>query len=778
MLMRCDRLIVFICFLALSSTQLGAQYKIGLIIDYEPINKIGLEYENSIRSELNTIIGLRADIQIQTYYGSRITNQYDSIFNQAYLENDLIIAAGTLSSYHIAKRSTYLKPTIASIVLDRELLGFEKTKEGSSGMENLTYIESPFDIQRDIQLLYQIYPFNHLEILLEEGALGEEQFIQELFGKYIGVEGVTVDHLYYGEDLSQHLHSNEGDSIAIYMLPYLGGESAKIQSTIGIINESKIPSVALFGEDYLELGAMAGYESRKNLSIVPRRIALTTLKIIEGHPIDSISVETQTFNENLIINMEACRITGIYPDFDLMSQATILNIENTENNTLNLQQVIALALKENLSIAIEEKDIGIANQNLKIGQSDLYPQVDVSSVVNYTDEFTAFTRQGAQGRFNGLLSGNATQLIYSEPVLANNTINRYLEESEKLQLLETQLDVIVDVSAAYFNVLFAKNNLYIQQQNVERTKENYNISKTKEAIGYVGNSDINRWEAEMSNASIQLNDAVAQMRQAKYSLNGLLNKEIDSKFTVEEVGLAESAILITDDRMSQINNYGLLEKFSDFLVQFALENLPEINQIDVALLIEKRLLKSRERSFYLPSLSASGSYNRTIFRQDIPEGLMPIENMGTWEMNLGMSYPIFQGGRRAHSVQKSRLSLLQLESQKKQIENSLEIFIRSNIEAVAASYSRMELAQQAALASRKNYNIVRDAYSAGQSNIITLLDAQNNALSTELNASNAVFTFILDFIELERSSGFFYFLAEEAERNSFITELQQYLIQE
>ena len=66
---------------------------------------------------------------------------------------------------------------------------------------------------------------------------------------------------------------------------------------------------------------------------------------------------------------------------------------------------------------------------------------------------------------------------------------------------------------------------------------------------------------------------------------------------------------------------------------------------------------------------------------------------------------------------------------------------------------------------------------AGQANITTLIDAQNNALGTELSALNAIYTFILDFLVLERSIGYFNFLASPAERDAFFQQAQQYFNQ-
>jgi len=390
------------------------------------------------------------------------------------------------------------------------------------------------------------------------------------------------------------------------------------------------------------------------------------------------------------------------------------------------------------------------------------------------DEISTLATQGAQGRSNWILSGNLSQVIFAEPALANLAIQKMLKENEEEEFRQTQLDIVIDAATAYINILFAKSNLNIQQQNVNRNKENYDISQTKQAIGHTGVTDINRWEAELANANISLNDAYADFRQAKFRLNQILDRPINEAMELADATLLSTSLLFTDSRIEFINDYGALDKFSNFLVDYAMKNLPELNQINIGLKIEERLRLSRERALYLPTIAINGSSNRILQKMNVPEVLPEAENNTTWDIGLGLQYPIFQGNSRKNQLEQSRLHIEQLEDTRKNLENQLELLIRSNLENVGASFSRMELSQTAADASQKNYEIVQDAYSAGQTNITTLIDAQNNALATELNSNNAVLTFILDFLNLERSIGYYSFISSPNEKDAFFERAKEY----
>lgn len=751
---------------------------IGLIGDRVPDNDLAINYENNLKEEILLLLQHRYTVEFKTYYLSSGNDDLIKVFDAAYAENEVVVTTGTVTTNGAIALKNYPRPTVGSIVLDTKLQGLDKTSEGTSGIPNFTYMESPFDMKRDLKLLYEIYPFTHLEVMTEQASIGDESFFKQLFENYLDGKNVSVDVIFYNEDINEHVKEMASEKVAVYALPYFGRDSSRLKNFFEVINKNKVPSSALFGEQYIAAGALSGHETADNLQKIPRRIALTVMKILEGQAPADLSVEIQTFSDNLLINMETARQIGIYPNFDLMSEATLINLEKIQtDNQLTLHSAITQALQSNLGIRIEQADVKIAETEIDLAKADLLPQATLSSAFSVTDELTTLSRQGAQGRANWLLSGEVSQTVFAEPVLANIMIQKLLQESEQKALLQTQLDVVIDVAGAYMNILFAKSNLNIQQQNVERNKENFDIAKAKEAIGYTGASDINRWEAELANANIDLNNAFASLRQAKFQLNQLLNRPINEPVEIEDASLGASALLIADSRMEVIDNYGTLEKFSDFLVQYAMERLPELAQIDLGLRAQERLQLSRERAMYLPTVGLSGSANRVLGRIDIPESLPPIDKSTTWDISLGVSYPIFQGNSRKKLIEQSKLNVIQLQDNRRNVKNQLELLIRANIETVGASYSRMGLAQKAADASRKNYEIVQDAYSAGQSNITTLIDAQNNAQATELNADNAIFTFILDFLTLERSIGYFNFLAQPVERDAFFQDMQTYMNQ-
>jgi outer membrane protein TolC len=72
----------------------------------------------------------------------------------------------------------------------------------------------------------------------------------------------------------------------------------------------------------------------------------------------------------------------------------------------------------------------------------------------------------------------------------------------------------------------------------------------------------------------------------------------------------------------------------------------------------------------------------------------------------------------------------------------------------------------------RNYEIVRDNYASGRSSIIDLLDAQSQAFTLKQQTVIAVYDYLDDLLELQRSISFFEPLESAESRNGLVTRLE------
>ncbi len=740
------------------------------------------EFEDVVREEILTLLNNRFEVDMQaTYcnYDIKVLNEtFEAIFADP--EVDIIVAIGAMSSGILATQKNYSKPAIAGIILDNELQKIPLTDEGTSGVPNFTYLQSPFNIQRDLIKLKEIYPYRHLAFMGADELIDELSFVRDFIGNI--AQGLGAEsHYVPAKGTAEEIFLSIPEEIdAIYFFPIFNDAEMEIfPELMEKINQSGIATAALLGEEYVEQGVLMGYEAGKNLQSMPRRIAINILKILEGTPAADLPVAIPTYNETLLINAATANVSNIHPNFDIISEAIVVNFGEENTGTRHtLQGVLAEGLKQNLDILISQRDPILAQKDMQLARANYLPQVEGNATYSILDKRTAENSFGQQGRYTLSVGGTVSQIIFSEPAIANIQSQKLLQKGQEEGFRQVQLDVILDLATAYLNLLQANTLVEINIENVQVTKENYDIAQAKEAVGYTGATDINRWTSELAQRNIELRRAQAQFKQAQFQLNQLLNRPIDEAFNVEDITLQQQMLYVTDQRiLSLIQNYRDLKRFSDFLVEEAINNLPELKQINFSLAAQERLRKSLSRRFYLPSIALNGSLTDVVNRWEVsenPQFPSPIDQP-TWNIGIGLQYPIFQGGTRNLDLQRTKIAIDQLGDQRMNLRRQLDVRVRASLENASATFVEVELSRKAADAAKKNFDIVQDSYSQGIVNVTNLIDAQNVAIATALSAQNAIYQFVIDFLNVERSIGNYYFLSSEGERDAFFEKLIIYM---
>ncbi|MEM9920507.1 MAG: TolC family protein, partial [Bacteroidota bacterium] len=650
------------------------------------------------------------------------------------------------------------------------------------GINNFSYIQSPFSFKKDLDILYRIYPFKNVGIIVPPEFNQIFPNFNEIFTQALDSLNTRFTVIKAQNNASATTSAIPSEVDAAYVMPLFDelGE-AEMKQFLDQLADKKLPSVALLGGSMVEIGALAGYESEANLAKIPRRLAIDILKIVDGQNAADLPVKINTFGESIIINMNTVRKVGTYPNWDIVSEAILLNASEVETDrVLSLQTVIMEALDRNLSLKVSQINPLLAQKEVNLAQSELLPQLDANSVISLLDPNSAKNSFGTRGRLNWSAGGSLSQLVYAEPALANVAIQKLLQQGETYGLQTDQLDVVADAAEAFLNVLQAQRFMEIQASNVSVTKNNLDIARAKDAVGYSGATDLNRWKSELALAKIDLNDAQARFEQAKYALNQFLNHPVNEDFRTENIGAENQLLIVTDQRLiDNINNERELEKLADFLVKEAFDQLPELKQIDASLAAQQRLLKSRKRAFYLPSFALSGSWDYTFQRWDVTEtpGLPTQEVEPSWNLGLAVQYPIFQGGKRRFDQEVVELNISQIEYQQTDLRNQLELRVRSTLQTASASFFRVDQYKEALSAANENFDIVQDSYSQGLVSVTNLIDAQNARVQTELGAANAGYQFILDFLDLERSIGFYYQLSSAAQQAAFFDRLTTFMLE-
>ena len=731
--------------------------------------------DSLIGSELEAILASRYRLDLGTLYTGGEPETIESAIQEAYRSSDIVVATGLATSTALMERGTYARPSIAAVVL---AAGQRGGPEGT-GVENFTFIESPFDIGRDLRTLREVSAYDALTVLTAPNLHRE-------IGQVIDTElpEVTTHYVEASSSAAEVLH-RIGQPEAVYLTPLTA--VMPLEEQLILLDSLTARGVATFSfldQPLLSRGVLAAYSSTENLEQLPRRVALDALRIMDGLPAATLSTELTTYTSELLIDMAVARRAGIYPNWEVLAGATLLNPNDLPDaRVLTLEGAVLEGLANNLGYDLSAYDVALAVTDVDLARSDLLPQVELATTVTRLDGQTVASSFGQQGKYNWTANGTLNQVILSEPAFANVAINRFLLEGQQAALAQTQLDVVLDVATAYLNTLQSKVFADLQNENLAVTRANLNAALTKQEVGAGGATDVYRWESELALNKIEVNDAQAQLAQARYNLNQLLNRPINEEFQLPDFTGQDTLLgIVGQTILPLLNNPRDLGRLANFLAEEGRRNLPALDQLDATIRAQERRLLSAERAFYLPQVAINGQYNYRVANY----GTVPLpDDLGfdfasedrprsTYTVGLNVGIPIFQGGRRKFQAERARVQVLRAQTQRQDLENQLLQRLYSNVETMVASYRNLNLAREAAETSTANFRIIEDLYRAGATNVTSLVDAQNVTLQSNINATNAGYQFVADFIALQRSTGSYQFLSGPAEQTDFLRRFLEY----
>jgi outer membrane protein TolC len=537
----------------------------------------------------------------------------------------------------------------------------------------------------------------------------------------------------------------------------------------------RLPSFSMLGRDDVEAGVLASVAPKDQFLRITRRIALNVQRILLEEDAGTLKVAFP-LGEKLTINMATGRAIGFYPSWSALTEAELLNekVERVERR-LSLDSAVRESLAANLDLAVENRNVAAGEQVVKQARSVLLPQVDLDAKGEIIDDDRAKISSGATPERTVTGSATATQLLYDEDSWSNYTVEKDFQTTRQERRNTVELDIIRDAAVAYLNVLRAKTLERVEKDNLKLTRANLERAQVRVSIGIANRSEEFRWETEIARNRANVLFAQARTRQTENRLNRLLNRPLEERFATIETDLRDPLLIVSDTRLfPYVDNPRNFRTYSDFMVAEGLEIAPELLGFDAAISAQERILLSAKRAFWLPSFAAQGSVSELLAESG--EGKRSDSSLDDtdWRVGVFATFPLVEGGGKFATIKRAREELSRIQLEKEATSERIDQRIRSALHQASASYPNIRLSRSAAEAARRNLDLVTDQYARGLVSIVDLLDAQNSSLRADQDAENAVYNFLIDWMDVERAAGRFDFLMTQAEREEYFQRLQEF----
>jgi len=695
-------------------------------------------------------------------------------------EVDMVLALGWMASQIAATSPELRKPTFAPFIPNTRVMGV-KHEGNVSGIENLSFLSTEMHFEDELDAFLKVIPFTQLSILIDSSNyifFSDKVKNLKKNARQKGVQVQFIQHKNTSDDLLA-LIPPDTQAVMITLLPRLTNDSKK--ALVDGLVTRQLPSFNWMSNVTVENGLLM---STRPLSWqrLARRNAFNMQAVMRGKKASEQTVLIEN-KPQLTINMATARAIKLSPGFDILNSANLID-ENPESDSavMTLSSAAKSAIQANLNIVAGKTGLKANAQNITEARSILFPKVTANMTYFQANADNPFVEIGLSPEKRTQGTMRLEQALFSERALAYLEVQKQLQIAREEQQRSLELDIVQQATKTFLNILIAQTHADILQNNLKLSKAHLNQAKIRVQTGTTNMSDVYRWESEIARVRQQVLIAKSRLEQAKDVLNLILHRPIQQRNKLQPTALNDPSLLISHKALLNIiTNKKDLERMGQFFVNEGLQTSPELATLKAQINAQARQVDSEKRRYWSPDIGLFGEVSK-VYNETINKGLpgldITLEDQTTWQAGVNMSLPLFEGGARNARITRSELNLQQLNTQQQFAEDKIEQVIRQRLHAINASYPAIKLAKKSAEAAHKSYRIVNDNYINGTLSVTNLLDAQTASLVAEQSAANAVYAFLIDLMNLQRSIGQFDFFLNEPQSGQKADRLKNFIYNE
>ena len=415
---------------------------------------------------------------------------------------------------------------------------------------------------------------------------------------------------------------------------------------------------------------------------------------------------------------------------------------------VSLDKAIEIALSENPTIKIADKEIQRVTYSKKEREGGLYPNVSLSGAyqraLKKQKMFFSFPGMpanpdgievGQDNTFNGALS--ASLPIIAPSLWATLKMSELELEMTQESARSSKISLYNQVKKSYYGILMAQDSYNVIRKSQQNSEENARIIQNKFKQGTVS-------EYEWIRADVQARNSMSNVVTAE---NGVNLSKLQLK------------MLMGIDMYTEIEVEGKLSDFEadmyDIVMKIGattLENNSDLKQLD----IQKKQLEQNEKihiASLLPTLGASFNYQYMSMVNDS----VTFTNQHIWfptsTFGIQLSVPLFQGGAKYNKSKQIKIQKVEMELQKENLQRSIELQTISSLNNIKNALKKIESNKEGLRQSEKALDISKKMYEVGMATYLDLNNADLAYINAGLTYNQSIYEFLSAKADLEKILG-------------------------
>ena len=417
--------------------------------------------------------------------------------------------------------------------------------------------------------------------------------------------------------------------------------------------------------------------------------------------------------------------------------------ETTPTMQITLDKAIELALSDNPTMRVAEKDIELKEVAKTEAWQNLLPQASLDGAIQYNIK-VASMKMEAMGQTQEIKMGKdgsntwnaALQVaiplyapaVYKAMSLSESDLQLALEKSRG-----SKIDLINQVTKAYYQLMLAQDSYEVLNENYELAKANFEIVNKMFEQGRVSEYDKISAEVQKNNAWPSVVSGKNGVELAQLQLKVLMGITADVKFVIA-------------DNLKNYEN----EMANRLKADIDLTNNSSLKQIDMQGELLHKQYKMLNTAFQ-PTLALVGSYQcQSISNTNWNIGKYNWSNAAS--VTLSLSIPLYKASNFT-SLKTNKIQQLQLAETRINTERMLNMQAQSYIDNMTASAEQLQSNKAAVELAVKGLEISQKRYDVGKGTILELTNSQVSLTNTRLSYNNTIYDYLVAKSDLNKVLG-------------------------
>ena len=299
----------------------------------------------------------------------------------------------------------------------------------------------------------------------------------------------------------------------------------------------------------------------------------------------------------------------------------------------------------------------------------------------------------------------------------------------------SRLDLINQVTKAYYQMLLAQDSYKVMQQSYDISKENYDVISAKYDVGRVSEYDKITAEVQMRSMNSSLVSAQTGLTLAELQLKVLM-------------GITTDVTLVLDDKLE---NYEDDLKLADINTgESALENNSAIRQLDMSRTMLERSLKIQRTSF-MPTVAftLTGQY-QSLYNNNW--NIWNYDWSPSASFSIGVSIPIFRASNWT-KLKSTKLQISELEDTRVNTQRQLAMAAQNYVHNMASSIAQVNSNKEAITKADKALSIAKTRYDVGRGTILELNQSEVALTQAQLTYNQSIYDYLRNKSDLDYTLG-------------------------